>query len=259
MAIGCRQAEPDRVKDTQTQAAMNAPAAAPGETAAAANEGRAMEPAAATQAVPGSSTSGATRLDNVGSEVANSAASAPAPVRPAFEEVTIPAGTSLVLALDTPVASNRSRVEEPVRAHVTRSVTVGERTVIPTGSLVSGHVTAAEAAGKVKGLAHIALRFSDLSRVDDPAHYAIETSSVSRTARATKRKDAVKVGGGALGGAIVGGIIGGKKGAAIGTAAGAGAGGAVVMSTRGEEVRLGKGAAITIKLSQPLTIRLPRG
>lgn len=67
----------------------------------------------------------------------------------------------------------------------------------------------------------------------------------------------MKVGGGALGGAIVGGIIGEKKGAAIGTAAGAGAGGAVVMSTRGEEVRLPQNTKVSVTLASPLTVRVP--
>lgn len=171
----------------------------------------------------------------------------------------MPAGTELSLVLDTPVASDASSVEGPVRAHLAKAVSVNGITALPAGSVVAGTVTDVERAGKVKGLAHIAFRFHELTRTDDSERYRIETSSVSRTARATKGKDAAKVGGGALGGAIVGGIIGGNKGAAIGTAAGAGAGGAVVMSTRGEEVRLGRGAAVSVRLSDAITIRVPRG
>ena len=51
--------------------------------------------------------------------------------------------------------------------------------------------------------------------------------------------------------------MGGKKGALIGAAAGGGAGTAVVVSTRGKEVRLGKGASMSLRLTQPLTIRIP--
>jgi len=51
-------------------------------------------------------------------------------------------------------------------------------------------------------------------------------------------------------------LIGGKKGAAIGTAAGGGAGTAVVLSTRGKEVHLGKGAAMTLRLAEPVTVRV---
>ena len=184
---------------------------------------------------------------------------AAAPPAPTFDEVTVQTGTELSLVLDTPVASDTSSVEGPVRAHLAKAISVDGIAALPVGSVLAGAVTEVERAGKVKGLAHIAFRFHELTRTDDSERYRIETGSVSRTARATKGKDAVKVGGGALGGAIVGGIIGGKKGAAIGTAAGAGAGGAVVMSTRGEEVRLGRGATVSVRLSQPITIRVPRG
>ncbi len=190
---------------------------------------------------------------------AATAAPQAASAAPTFDEVTVPAGTELSLVLDTPVASDTSSIEGPVRAHLAKTVSVNGIGAIPLGSVVAGSVTDVERAGKVKGLAHIAFRFHALTRTDDSERYRIETSSVSRTARATKGKDAAKVGGGALGGAIVGGIIGGKKGAAIGTGVGAGAGGAVVMSTRGENVRLGRGATVSVRLSQAITIRVPRG
>ena len=64
---------------------------------------------------------------------------------------------------------------------------------------------------------------------------------MARTAAATKKKDAVEIGAPAAGGAIIGALVGGKKGALIGTAIGGGAGTAVVLSTRGKEVRLPKG------------------
>lgn len=177
---------------------------------------------------------------------------------PAYDEVTVPEGTVLTVRLDTAVASDRNRPEDAVRAHLTSPVRVGGRTVIPAGSELSGSVTAAERSGKVKGVARVAFRFHELTRAEDHERYRIDTSAVSRRARTTRKKDAVKIGGGALGGAVVGGLIGGKKGAAIGTAAGGGAGSAVVMSTRGEEVRLAKGATVTVKLASPLTIRIPR-
>jgi hypothetical protein len=60
----------------------------------------------------------------------------------------------------------------------------------------------------------------------------------------------------AAGGAVVGGLIGGKKGAVIGGAAAGGAGTAVVMNQRGQEVHIGKGAALTLKLTEPLTVRV---
>jgi hypothetical protein len=73
-------------------------------------------------------------------------------------------------------------------------------------------------------------------------------------APATKKKDALTIGLPAAGGAIVGGAVAGKKGAGIGALAGGGAGTAAVLTTRGKDVRVGRGAVLAIRLTAPLTI-----
>jgi hypothetical protein len=184
---------------------------------------------------------------------ASAAASASAAVR---REVTIPAGTSLPVVLDTGVGSETSRAEEPVTAHLSRAITINGMTALPEGSRVSGVVTDATRSAKVKGRAHIAVRFNSLTPRGDDERYDIRTASVGRTAPATKKDDALKIGAPAAGGAIIGAIAGGKKGAAIGTAVGGGAGAGVVLSTRGKEVLLPKGSALTLRLTEPLTVRI---
>lgn len=170
-------------------------------------------------------------------------------------DVTIPAGTRLPIVLDTAVGSDISRAEQPVNAHLSRAIVINGHAVLPQGSRVSGVVTDATRSAKVKGLAHVAVRFDTLVPAGEDQRYRIRTAAVGRTAPATKKKDALEIGAPAAGGAIIGGIIGGKKGAAIGTAAGGGAGTAVVMSTRGKEVRMGKGTVLTLRLAEPLTVR----
>jgi len=54
----------------------------------------------------------------------------------------------------------------------------------------------------------------------------------------------------------VGGILGGGDGAAKGAAIGGAGGTGVVLATKGKEVRLGPGAAITTRLTAPLTVRV---
>jgi hypothetical protein len=171
-------------------------------------------------------------------------------------EIILPAGTSLSVTLDSTVGSDTSRVEDPVAAHLSRAVAVDGETVLPTGSRVSGVVTDATRSGRVKGLAHVAVRFDAVVLARGDVRYRIRTMSVQRTAQATKKKDAAKIGGAAAGGALIGALAGGGKGALIGTAIGGGAGTAVVMSTRGDEVHLLKGSALTLKLSEPLTIKV---
>jgi len=173
-----------------------------------------------------------------------------------MREVTIPAGTRLPIVLDTPVGSDTSRVEQAVQAHLSQPIIVHGQTVLPTGSRVSGVVTDATRSGKVKGRAHFSVRFTTVSPRGDDERYTFHAGSVTRTAPATKKRDAMEIGIPAAGGAVVGGLLGGKKGAVIGGAAAGGAGTAVVLNQRGKEVRLGKGAPVVLRLSEPLTIRI---
>ena len=75
-------------------------------------------------------------------------------------------------------------------------------------------------------------------------------------APATKQKDALEVLAPAAAGAVIGRIAGGKSGAAKGAVVGGGAGTGVVLATRGKEVRLAKGAALSVRLTAPVTIRV---
>jgi len=195
--------------------------------------------------------------DAAARSVTPAASAAPASAT-VVREATLPAGTRLQVVLDTGVGSDTSRVEEAVQGHLASPVVVHGDTVLAQGTRVGGVVTSAERSGKVKGRAHIAVRFDTITPRGDDERYRIRTAAVQRTAASTKKKDAVKVGGGAAGGAIIGAMVGGKKGAAIGTAVGGGAGTAAVLATRGDEVHLPKGSPLTLRLSEPVTIRIRR-
>ena len=208
------------------------------------------------------STAACNRADTpIGANAANAAEQTKKPIATTgaavvTREVTIPAGTPLSIILETPVSSETSRVEERVNAHLARAVVVDGATVVPEGSSVGGVVTDAKQSGKVKGRAHVAVRFDSLTPSGSDERYAIHTSSVGRTAEGTKRKDALEIGAPAAGGALIGALVGGKKGALVGGAVGGGAGTAVVLSTRGKEVKLAKGAALTLRLTAPVNIRV---
>lgn len=173
----------------------------------------------------------------------------------AYRTVTIPAGTTLTVRLGSTVSSRTSGVEDPVNATLVRPIVIRGSTIVPAGSAVSGYVSQAARSGRVKGRARIGVRFNTI-RVDG-ARYRVQTASINRVAPGTKRDDATKIGIGAGAGAIVGAITGGKKGAAIGSAVGAGGGTGVVLATRGREVALARGATVTTRLTQPLTVRVP--
>ena len=187
---------------------------------------------------------------------ASPAAVATAGSGPAWRDVTIPAGTQLPIVLETTVASNTSHVEEPVRARLSRAVLVHGTTALPEGTSVRGVVIDAKESGRVKGRAHVAIRFDTIVPRDEDERYTMRSAAVGRTAPGTKRKDALEIGGPAAGGALIGALVGGKKGALIGTGIGGGAGTAYVLSTRGQEVRILKGARITLRLVEPLTVKV---
>jgi len=190
--------------------------------------------------------------------VDGAAATGPAaPVRPGVvRQVTIPAGTVLRLRVARGFGSDISRVEDPVSATLASPVVVGGRTALREGSLASGYVSQAVRPGKVKGRGRVAVRFTRISPAGEDEHYAVHTRPWVGIAPGTKKKDAATIGLPAAGGAVVGGIVGGKKGAGIGALAGGGAGTAVVLTTRGKDVRVGRGALLTVRLIAPLTVSI---
>ena len=182
-------------------------------------------------------------------------AEAPAISARADRYVTIPAGTTLRLRVDRAFGSDISRVEDPVSATLVRAVTVNGRTALPSGSVASGYVADAARPGKVKGRGRVAVRFTRITPAGGD-RYNMRTNSWVAVAPATKKKDALTIGLPAAGGAAIGALIKGKKGAGIGALAGGGAGTAVVLTTRGKDARVNRGATLTVRLSEPLTVRI---
>jgi hypothetical protein len=199
---------------------------------------------------PEALTTGAPATSAAESPIAKAAAVAV----PQYREVTLPAGTTLRLELQSAVASDSSSVEDTVRASLRQAVSVDGKAVLPTGTEVVGTVTDVERAGRVKGRARVAYRFSALNY--DGEKYDIRTNTLSLLAPATKGEDATKIGIGAGAGAAIGALLGGGDGAAKGAAIGAGAGTGAVLATRGEEIRLGPGADVTARLTAPVTVRV---
>jgi hypothetical protein len=210
-----------------------------------------LSAALATVACGAASDSTGTTLS---SETGAAAGAASAPNRPEYRAVTIPSGTTLPLSLTGSIASDTSAVEDAVTAELTGPISFDGREVLPAGTRLTGVVTAVDKSEKVKGRAMIAFRFTSLRTGD--VRYDLQSAPLSHVAPATKSEDATKIGVGAGAGAVIGGILGGKKGAAEGAAVGGGAGTAVVLTTKGPEVRLGPGADVTTQLTAPLTVRV---
>jgi hypothetical protein len=182
-------------------------------------------------------------------------ASAAAPI-PEYREYELPAGTELTLELRTALASDESVIEDSVRAGLRRAVLVNGREVLPAGTEVAGSVIGADKAGRVKGRARLAFQFTSLRY--DGERYPVATEPIEQFGEATKGEDAKKIGLGAGAGAVIGAIVGGGSGAAKGAAIGGGAGTAMVLATRGKELKLEAGSEVITRLAAPLTIRVPQ-
>ena len=154
--------------------------------------------------------------------------------------------------LITAVSSESAAAEHVVSARLDQSVSSNGEVVLPEGTIVTGTVTDVERSGRVKGRARLALTFNRAQLKENTV--PIRTHAVRFEAESTTTEDAAKIGGGAIGGAIVGGILGGGKGAAKGAAIGGAAGAGVVIATRGKEVNLSSGTAITATLAAPLIV-----
>jgi hypothetical protein len=172
---------------------------------------------------------------------------------PTPEPIVVPAGTSLVLVIESAVSSATARAEDEVKARLGEDVKAGGDVVLERDSAVRGHVVSVKRSGKVKGVAELHVVF-DTIEVNGRS-YDIDASPVDETAKSTKGRDAKVIGGAAGAGAIIGGIAGGGSGALKGVLIGGAAGTGGVLLTRGKEVVLDQGSRLTVKLEKGLRLR----
>ncbi len=180
-----------------------------------------------------------------------------APRVPQFEEVVLPAASVIGLQVETPLSSERARIEDRVEARVTRDVVANGRVAIPAGSRVLGSVTFVDKGGKVKERARLGIRFHTLVLADG-TDVALNTEPFYRDGESPAGDSAKKIGGAAIGGAILGAILGGGKGAVVGSTAGAGAGTAAVMAGDRNPATVAAGSIVSVRLSSPVTFQVEK-
>ena len=180
----------------------------------------------------------------------------PAP-EPEFEEVVIPASAVVGLQVETPLSTEHARLEDRVRARVTRDVSADDRVAIPAGSRVVGSVTMVERGGKMKERARLGVRFHTLVLADG-TEVPLSTEAIYREGDSPSAESARKIGGAAVGGAILGAIMGGKKGAVLGGATGAAGGTAAVMHGDRNAATLPAGTVVTVRLTAPVSIEVEK-
>src|SRR5437899_1208330 len=177
---------------------------------------------------------------------------APKPVEPPpVRSVTLAAGTLLPVRLIETVSSDRNHPGDTFTATLDAPLVIDGFVIAEKGSRAEGRIVESQQAGRVKGLASIALELTRLN-TSDGQHVEIATDSFTKMGQESKREDAAKIGGGAALGAIIGAIAGGGKGAAIGAGVGGAAGTGAVVGTRGKAAVLPSDTTISFRLSKPV-------
>jgi len=177
----------------------------------------------------------------------------------------VPAGTAMMVRLETTLATFSNRVGDPFRGSITQPIVVNGQTVIPVGAIIEGRITKVSEPRRISGKPTIGILpeavilptgeryFLDATLTDTN----IPGSDVSREGQfkgtGHDRRDQLEVGGGTAGGMLVGGLIGGPPGILIGGAVGAGAT-TTHWLTQHRSATLPAGTQLTLELNRPLTM-----
>lgn len=175
----------------------------------------------------------------------------------------VPAGTALMVRLDTTLATFSNRVGDPFRASLTQPVVVNGVTLIPAGATVEGRVTKVSEPRRISGRPTIGILpeavilptgeryFLDATLTDTNIPGTSVNNEGQFKGSGHDRRDQVEVGAGTAGGMLIGGLIGGGPGVLIGGAVGAGSTGVHWLVTH-RSATLPAGTQLTLELNRPM-------
>ena len=180
-----------------------------------------------------------------------------APAASKSARIEVPGGTHIPLVLHNAVSTRTARPGDPVYFETLFPVMVDGHVVIPAGSYVSGEVTEAKRAGRVKGRAELGIKLTTMIL---PNAYMVNLNAIpsgagtgggeSVTTEGTikgdtdKASDAGTVIKSTGAGAGIGAIAGGARGAGIGAGIGAAAGLGAVLLSRGPDAEMPRGSTV---------------
>jgi hypothetical protein len=185
----------------------------------------------------------------------------------AASDTVLPEKTRITLQLNNRLSTRVNSEGDAFTAYVTAPVLIGDKIVIPKGSVVTGSISRIIRPGRFKGKAVLNVLFQSIEipgRGQVPI--AASLARMDADGEAGIRSEGTVVGEGSEGndigrvvmpgivGAGVGTLAGGGKGAAIGGGIGAAIGLAAVFATRGKEIEVPRGSTLDITLDKPLAI-----
>src|SRR6202049_1305392 len=151
----------------------------------------------------------------------------------------VPAGTALMVKLETTLATFSNKAGDPFHARLTQAVMLNGKMLIPAGALVEGRVTKVAEPRRVSGKPTIGIlpetlvlptgeRFPlDATLIDTNAGRDTDVHQEGEfKGSGHDRRDQLETGGGTAGGMLIGGLVGGPVGVVVGGVVGASSGGA---------------------------------
>ena len=181
---------------------------------------------------------------------------------------SVPAGTVVMVRLETTLATFSNRVGDPFRGSITQPIVLNGETVIPAGAVVEGRVTKVSEPRRISGKPTIGILPEAVVLPTGERYYLDATltdtniagTDVSREGQfkgtGHDRHDQLEAGGGAAGVMIVGGLVGGPPGILVGGAIGAGAT-TTHWLIRHRSATLPSGTQLTLELNRPMTMTAP--
>jgi hypothetical protein len=177
----------------------------------------------------------------------------PAQTQPAPSNLTIPAGTLVLVRLSSTLSSDRNNVGDGFTAVLDQPIIAQGWVVSQRGQAAVGRVAVAQKAGRTQGVSQLGVELSELVLVDGQ-QASVRTQLVQSSAGPSPGRDVAAVGTTTGVGAVIGAVAGGGTGAAIGAAAGAAAGTVGILSMRGRATELYPETLLTFRLQDPVTI-----
>ena len=178
----------------------------------------------------------------------------------------IPAGTALMVKLETTLATFSNKPGDPFQARLTQPVMLNGRTLIPAGAMVEGRVTKVAEPRRISGKPTIGILpealvlptgerlFLDATLVDTNIGDGTDVNNEGEfKGSGHDRRDEIETGGGTASGMLIGGLIGGPPGILIGGVVGAGSTGAHWLSKH-RSATLPAGTELTLELNRPLAM-----